>query len=45
VQNRLSTITAAAAAQAAHHELATIAGELKQLEEEWLAISGELEGN
>jgi ATP-binding cassette subfamily F protein 3 len=45
VQNRLSSITATAAAQAAHHELATIAGELKQLEEEWLAISGELEGN
>ena len=45
VQNQLATITAATAAQAAHQQLASIAGELKQLEEEWLAISGELEGN
>ncbi len=45
VQNQLASLTSAAEAQAAHHQLATIAGELQKLEEEWLAISGELEGN
>jgi ATP-binding cassette, subfamily F, member 3 len=44
IQNNLMTITVAAEAQAAHKQLASIAGELQQLEEEWLAISGELEG-
>lgn len=42
-QERLLTITTAAEAQAAHRQLATIAAELQTLEEEWLAISGELE--
>ncbi|MDZ4657960.1 MAG: ABC-F family ATP-binding cassette domain-containing protein [Bythopirellula sp.] len=45
VQNHLANLTSTAEAQAAHHQLATIAGELQKLEEEWLAISGELEGN
>ncbi len=44
IQNQLLTIAAAAEAQAAHKQLGSIAGELQQLEEEWLAISGELEG-
>lgn len=43
VQQRLLTITAAAEAQAAHQQLATITAELEALEEEWLAISSELE--
>jgi ATP-binding cassette subfamily F protein 3 len=45
LQNKLVTITAAADAQAAHAQLATITRELQQLEEEWLAITSELEGN
>lgn len=45
VQDRLLSIAAVAEAQAAHKELSEIAGELQQLEEEWLVISAELEGN
>ncbi len=45
LQNRLVTITVAADAQAAHTQLSTITNELQQLEEEWLAITSELEGN
>ncbi len=45
LQNKLVTITAVADAQAAHAQLATITSELQQLEEEWLAITSELEGN
>jgi ATP-binding cassette subfamily F protein 3 len=44
LQQRLMTITTAADAQAAHQLLAAITTELQGLEEEWLAISGELEG-
>jgi ATP-binding cassette subfamily F protein 3 len=43
VQSRLMTISTSAEAQAAHMQLSTITGELAQLEEEWLAITGELE--
>lgn len=43
LQERLLTITEMADAQAAHKQLATISGELQSLEEEWLAISGELD--
>ncbi len=45
LQSRLGTIASVTEAQAAHKQLTTIASELEQLEEEWLAITGELEGN
>lgn len=45
LQEKLVTITAAAEAQTAHQQLSQITGELQSLEEEWLAISGELESS
>ncbi len=44
LQESLSTLTTMADAQAAHTQLATIATELAKLEEEWLAISSDLDG-
>jgi ATP-binding cassette subfamily F protein 3 len=43
LQERMLSITTAADAQAAHQQLTMITGEFQSLEEEWLAISGELE--